>query len=151
MSAVEVDGGVAEIAAGGEQKFAHKFVIRLIVVQKFADPAHIDIDRVGPEVDRKFGLHPEHVAETHAPIGDETVVFEKSVDQSFVFAGVPGPDKRLRRRHGGEFAGQVQIKPPHQHAVRSLADRPQIIGLPLGLKRPVGGGPNGDLRVGSLP
>ena len=115
---VEVHRADAEIAAAGGEQLADELVVGLVLGERRPDPAVIRLRGVGPEVDGKLRLDPQHVAPLHRPVIGKLVPLRAG--------GRSGPPLVLRVRvleerpcflRGGQRADQVQIDAADEHGV----------------------------------
>ena len=115
--AVEVDGGVAEVAAAGGEQVAREAVGGQVVAAGGGDPVLVGLDGVGPEAAGEFGLHAQQIAAVHGLEVGEGVVAEEPFDELGAFVGPGIVEKRLRLGGARQGAGHVQEDPAEKHGV----------------------------------
>ena len=122
---VEIDLGLAEIAAAGRQHFSNEPVVRQILPDTGSNPTVICLHGVGPEVDGKLRLDPQQIAPLHGPVVGELVSLQQAIDQGPAFVGVfifQELDHLFRR---GERADHVEVDASQEHAVGAHLGRGQ--------------------------
>ncbi len=116
----EVDLRHAEVTAAREEHRARKIVPRLVVLDRIADAAVIDVDGIGPEVDRKLGLDAQHVAVAHAPVVRIVVRLQEAVDQLLALLDVAGRRVLVHLLGRGDATADVKIQATTNEKVRGL-------------------------------
>ena len=115
--AVEVDGADPVIATAGGEQFAGELVIRLVLGNRFPDPAVIGLGGVGPNLDGELRLDSENVAPFHGPVIEVRGLVQETVDQGDAFVGIRALDEGLGLIGRGKFAQDVEIGTTNEHGI----------------------------------
>ncbi|MPM54525.1 hypothetical protein SDC9_101303 [bioreactor metagenome] len=102
-----------------------------VIAPEIVDAALINIDRVGPEVDRKLRFYPEHIGKFQRPVIVESRFAQQPPNQHPVLGRIGIADKALGFFHRRQPPEQIQIDPANPNRIRRRPRRSDARHQPL--------------------